>query len=141
MPQLQQGRHKRGMGYLLRNRFVGTAIAAFAVTCASTAIAAPAPSTRLVSCGSESCLLVTGHRESADSLVLLNNRVVTVEGGRAWRVRLPLAAVRDYASPFARSIEVTVAQADGHEEWSEDASLPIGLLGHKDLATLLVSAR
>lgn len=129
------------MGHLLRNRLVGPAIAAFAVTCASTAIAAPEPKTRLVSCGSESCLLVTGHRKSADSLVSINNRLVTVEGGRAWHIRVPLVAVRELTSPYARSIEVTVAQANGHEEWSEDASLPIGLLGHKNLATLVVSAR
>jgi len=127
------------MGHLLRNRLVGIAIAAFAVTCASTASAAP--KTRLVSCGSESCLLVTGHRKDADSLVSINNRLVTVEGGRAWHIRMPLVAVRELTSPYARSIEVTVAQADGHQEWSEDARLPIGLLGHKNLATLIVSAR
>ena len=127
------------MGHLLRNRLVGIAIAAFAVTCASTASAAP--KTRLVSCGSESCLLVTGHRKGADSLVSINNRLVTVEGGRAWHIRVPLVAVRELTSPYARSIEVTVAQADGHQEWSEDARLPIGLLGHKNLATLIVSAR
>jgi len=129
------------MGHLLRNRLVGTAIAALAVTCASTAVAAPTPKTRLVSCGSESCLLVTGRRNSADSRVSINNRVVAVAGRRAWHVRVPLVAVRELTSPYARSIEVTVAQADGHEEWSEDASLPIGLLGHKNLATLVVSAR
>jgi hypothetical protein len=129
------------MGHLLRNHLLETAVAVLAVSCASAAIAAPAARTRLVSCGSESCLLVTGHRKSADSLVSINNRLVTVEGGRAWRVRVPLAAVREYTSPYARSIEVTVAQADGPEERSEDASLPIGLLGHKNLATLVVSAR
>ncbi|MBO9669310.1 MAG: hypothetical protein J7485_02215 [Sphingobium sp.] len=117
------------------------AIAAFVVVCAGTANAAPAPKTRLVSCGSESCLLVTGRRKGADSLVSINNRLVAVEGRRAWHVRVPLAAVRELTSPYARSIEVTVAQANGHEEWSEDASLPIGLLGHKNLATLVVSAR
>lgn len=129
------------MGHLLRNRLAATAIAALAVTCASTAIASPAPKTRLVSCGSESCLLVTGHRKGADSLVSINNRLVTVEGGRAWHIRMPLVAVRELTSPYARSIEVTVAQAGGHEEWSQDARLPIGLLGHKNLATLVVSAR
>lgn len=129
------------MGHLLRNRLVETAVAALAVTCASAAVAEPAPKTRLVSCGSESCLLVAGRRNSADSLVSINNRLVTVEGGRAWHIRVPLVAVRELTSPYARSIEVTVAQADGHEEWSKDASLPIGLLGHKNLATLVVSAR
>jgi len=129
------------MDQSLRNRLVGIAIATFAVACASTANAAPEPKARLVSCGSESCLLVTGHRKAADSLVSINNRLVTVEGRRAWHVRMPLAAVRELTSPYARSIEVTVARADGHEEWSEDASLPIGLLGHRNLATLVVSAR
>ena len=125
----------------LRNRLVGIAIGAFVVACASTATAAPAPKTRLVSCGSESCLLVTGRRKSADSLVSINDRLVSVGGRRAWHVRVPLAAVRELTSPYARNIEVTVTQADGHEEWSEDASLPIGLLGHNNLATLVISAR
>lgn len=129
------------MDQSLRNRLVGITIATFVVASASTANAAPEPKTRLVSCGSESCLLVTGRRNAADSLVSINNRLVTVEGRRAWHVRMPLAAVRELTSPYARSIEVTVAQADGHEEWSEDASLPIGLLGHRNLATLVVSAR
>jgi len=124
-----------------RNPLVGIAIAAFLVAGADAAAAAPAPKTRLVSCGSESCLLVTGRRKSADSLVAINDRPVAVGGRRAWHVRVPLAAVRELASPYARNIEVTVTQADGHEEWSEDASLPIGLLGHKNLATLIVSAR
>jgi hypothetical protein len=129
------------MGHLLQKRLFGIAIAAFAVSCASTANAAPAPKTRLVSCGSESCLLVSGRRKSADSLVSINNRLVTVEGRRAWHVRVPLVAVREFTSPYARSIEVTVAQPDGQEEWSKDARLPIGLLGHTNLATLVVSAR
>jgi hypothetical protein len=129
------------MGHLLRTRLVGTAIAAFAVTCASTAIAAPTPKARLVSCGDASCLLVTGRRKSADSLVAINNRLVMVSGGRAWHIRVPLVAVRELTSPYARSIEVTVADAGGQQEWSGDASLPIGLLGHKNLATLVVSAR
>jgi hypothetical protein len=125
----------------LRNPLVGIAIGVFVVACASTAAAASAPKTRLVSCGSQSCLLVTGRRESADSLVSINNRLVAVEGRRAWHIRIPLAAVRELASPYARNIEVKVTQADGDEEWSEDASLPIGLLGHNNLATLIVSAR
>lgn len=129
------------MDQSLRNRLFGIAIATFVVACASTANAAPEPKTRLVSCGSESCLLVTGRRKAANSLVSINNRLVTVEGRRTWHVRMPLAAVRELTSPYARSIEVTVAQANGHEEWSEDASLPIGLLGHRNLATLVVSAR
>jgi hypothetical protein len=125
----------------LRNPLAGIAVAAFAVVCAGTAGATAAPKTRLVSCGSESCLLVTGRRASADSRVSINDRPMPVGGRRAWHVRVPLAAVRELTSPYARNIEVTVTRADGHQEWSEDASLPIGLLGHNNLATLIVSAR
>ncbi|HEX7857164.1 MAG TPA: hypothetical protein VF503_26070 [Sphingobium sp.] len=113
-----------------------------AASLATTAMAAPAPNTRLVSCGPETCLVVTGHRASVTSRVSINDNVVAVEGGRSWRVRLPLATVRAWSAPFARSIAVAVAQPDGLVEASTEAELPIGLLGHRtDLAALVVRAR
>lgn len=99
--------------------------------------AAPQPKTRLVSCGAEDCLLVTGRRADKGSPVSINGHVVAVEGGRSWRARLPLATVRAWSTPYARSVTVTTGPTDSMAE----ASLPIGLLGHvTNLAALVVRA-
>ncbi|MET0364270.1 MAG: hypothetical protein ABW169_06415 [Sphingobium sp.] len=126
-----------GIRHCLRHAALAAAIGAAGL--ASSAMAAP--NTRLVTCGEESCLLVTGHRDSAASVVSINDHAVAVEGRRNWRVRLPLASVRAWSAPFARSVAVTVAQPDGRAESVARASLPIGLLGHRtNLASLVVRA-
>lgn len=108
------------------------------------AIAAPAlaqdASTRLVECGSANCLLVTGHRESAATRVHINGHAVTVEGGRNWRAKLPLETVRDWSAPYARSVEITLHDQATRRSVSQQADLPIGLMGHTDLASLVVRA-
>lgn len=110
--------------------------AAFTATFASPAMAASEASTRLVSCGAESCLLVSGHRADAGSPVLINGRQVTVEGQNRWRVRVPVDAVRAWSAPYARTITVSVRDS------STEADLPIGLLGHvTDLATLTIRVK
>lgn len=103
------------------------------------AMAAPEPATRLVECGRESCLVVSGHRADPQAKVLINGRSVAVEGGRAWKVRLPLGTVRDWSAPMARTIDVTVLASPKMKEDTKQADLPIGLLGHvTDLAYLVV---
>lgn len=111
--------------------------AAFAAALASPAIAsASEPATRLVSCGAESCLVVSGRRANAASPVEINGRQVAVEGGNRWRVRLPVAAVRAWSAPYARTITVSVDEA------STEADLPIGLLGQiTDLAALTIRVK
>lgn len=104
----------------------------------SPASAASAPSTRLVKCDSGNCLLVSGHRESAASEVRINGQTVMVEGKRNWRARLPIKTVRAWSAPFARTIEVTLHDAQMQSISSERADLPIGLTGHTDLAMLVV---
>ena len=112
---------------------LGTALAcAFSVPAA----AGTKSDTRLVRCGAESCLLVTGRRDHAGSAVSINGHEVPVQGGRRWRARVPVETVREWSAPFARSITVAV------EDTAKEASLPIGLLGHaKDLAMLVVRAK
>ena len=61
---------------------------------ATPALAETKPSTRLVSCGNDSCLLVTGHRDSAQAQVRINGHAVDVQGNRNWQVRLPVSTVR-----------------------------------------------
>ena len=109
---------------------------------ATPATAASEPSTRVVGCGSGSCLLVTGHRDNAASPVSINGHVVAVEGQRDWRARLPVETVRDWSLPLARTIEVSFIDAATGVATAMDADLPIGLLGHaENLAWLVVSAK
>jgi len=100
------------------------------------AMAAEKSDTRLVECGSESCLLVSGQRHSAGSPVAINGYPVRVQGGRKWRAVVPVETVRAWSDPFARTITVAVDGA------AKEASLPIGLLGHaEDLAMLVVRVK
>lgn len=103
---------------------------------AAPALAAPALSAKLVDCGSESCLLVSGHRDKATSAVTINGHAVAAQGAQKWRVRLPVNTVRAWSEPYARTISVAVAGAE-HE-----ADLPIGMLGHTgNLAMLVVRVK
>lgn len=117
-----------------------TTAAALTACLTSTAFAASTPSTRLVSCGAESCLLVNGQRNSATSEVRINGHRVDVQGDRNWRVRLPVATVRDWSVPFARKLEVSTHDVVAGQSGSYHAILPIGLLGHvPDLASLVIT--
>ena len=113
-------------------------LAVFAVL--STALATPAaaankPSTRLVKCGSESCLHVSGQRADKTSAVLINGREISAKGKQRWHVRLPVETVRAWSAPYARAIAVSVAGS------TQDVKLPIGMMGHGDLAMLVVRAK
>lgn len=127
---------------VLYRRFAGPLLAVTFGALSTIAMAEPAPKTRLVSCGEESCLLIAGQRENSKSVVSVNGHPVIAEGGRAWQALLSLEEVRAWSVPYARSVAVTVVQPDGITESDSAASLPIGLLGHvPNLATLIVTAR
>jgi hypothetical protein len=97
---------------------------------------AMAATTRLVACGDQPCLLIHGQRQQRDEPVVINGRTVAVEGGRSWHLRLPMATLRAWSAPYARSLAIATGQNQS------EASLPIGLLGHTtDLAALEVRAR
>jgi hypothetical protein len=114
-------------------------LAGAALAVAPPALAATAPVTRLVDCGEATCLLVAGHRHDATAAVSINGHVVEAKGGRGWQALVPVATIREWSEPYARSISVAVA---GSPAGAADASLPIGLLGHvTDLAFLEVRAR
>jgi hypothetical protein len=119
------------------------ALGAAVIACiASPATAAAEPNTRLVSCRSGSCLLISGQRDDAASMVRINGHAVVVEGKRHWRVRLPIETVRAWSAPLARTIRITLLDPETHAETTAKADLPIGLLGHvTELASLVVSIR
>jgi hypothetical protein len=96
--------------------------------------AAAEPSTRVVRCGEDSCLQITGRRDDPALTVSINGRTVAVEGERSWRVHLPVETVREWSAPYARTIEVSQG------ETSASVDLPIGLLGGvTDLSSLVIS--
>ncbi|NOW47438.1 hypothetical protein FHW96_003618 [Novosphingobium sp. SG751A] len=103
----------------------------------SGAMAAPVPTTRLVTCGDQACLMVRGHRGQREDTVAINGHRVAVEGGRDWRLRLPMTTLRAWSAPYARSLAIATGESAERE-----VSLPIGLLGHTtDLAALEVRIR
>ena len=109
---------------------------------ASPAMAASEPTTKVVECGVQSCLLVSGRRDDPALLVSINGQVVEVEGGQHWRVRVPVETVRQWSAPNARTIEVGLLTAQAQVASSASVDLPIGLLGNlTDLAVLEVRAR
>lgn len=107
---------------------------------ASPAMGSQDASTRLVRCGAESCLLVTGHRDDPSAIVSINGQVVNVEGRRGWKVSVPVATVREWSAPYAREIEVSLRDPATQQETAASVDLPIGLLGGvTELAALEVS--
>ncbi|GAA0273643.1 hypothetical protein GCM10009127_12650 [Alteraurantiacibacter aestuarii] len=101
---------------------------------ASPALAEREPSTKLVRCGEESCLQISGYRDDPASIVRLNGEVVTADGGQDWQVRLPIETVRQWSAPNARTIEVSLLDPETAQVTSASTSLPIGLLG--DISSL-----
>lgn len=92
--------------------------------------------TRVVACGAQSCLKLSGKRADVADAITLNGHGISVEGGRNWQVRVPVRTVREWSAPYARSIEVAVAGQ------SREVPLPIGLLGQPlDLAMLVVRVK
>ena len=112
------------------------ALAALGIISPAQAQAGHAPKLRVVECGAESCLRITGHRDDSAAPVLINGHEIAVTGRHRWTARVPVAKVRNWSAPYARSIQLSVA----NEEHS--AQLPIGLLGTRgDLAMLVVSVK
>lgn len=121
-----------------RNFAIALAGATLSAAMAPSAFAA-GPATRLVSCGQDACLQISGHRASRSSEVSINGHRVAVEGGRSWRLRLPLKTVREWSVPLARSVDVVLHDPRTGAGSTIAADLPIGLLGHAtDLAVLEV---
>jgi hypothetical protein len=124
---------------IFRNATVG--IALVAAVAATPALAHPATA-RLVSCDAGSCVLVRGHRAVSDAEVRINDRVVDAEGGRSWRVSLPVATVQEWSAPLARTLRVSVSDRAESAVQTEAVRLPVGLLGHdQELAYLVVRPR
>ncbi|WP_157084712.1 hypothetical protein [Sphingomonas pituitosa] len=100
------------------------------------------PTAKLVRCEGGDCLLIRGMRSASTATITINDRAVAASGRRGWKVRVPVAQVRELAAPFARTLEVAVRDAAGRVERRESVRLPVGLMGHTtELASLVVRAR
>jgi hypothetical protein len=112
---------------------------ALAIATAASSANARSATAQLITCDAGNCLLVHGHRASSQAIIRINGRTVEASGGRSWRVRLPVATVRDWSAPFARSLQVAVVDPAGPVERDDAVRLPVGLLGHElELAFLVV---
>lgn len=105
---------------------------------ASPTAAAAEPRTKLVRCGQQSCLRITGHRDDATSIVSINGHAVSAEGERRWTVHLPVEVVRAWSTPNARTIEVSLGGAQGQQPAIASVDLPIGLLADRAVLAALV---
>ncbi|WP_310535206.1 hypothetical protein [Novosphingobium sp.] len=114
-------------GFLARSALPVIAIIAGGM--AAPALAASAPTTKVVSCAAGNCLVIWGSRERGSETVLINGHAVSVQGNRNWKVSLPVAQIRDWSQRYARTIEVSTIDAMGVVQTSAEARLPIGLLG------------
>lgn len=131
--------HRKASHTFRKRAALWTAAAALAGF-AAPALAGSDASTRLVNCGAESCLLITGHRDDPAAIVSINGQAVSVQGKRGWRVSLPVETVRQWSAPDAREIEVSLRNPATQAETSDSVDLPIGLLGNlTDLSSLEVS--
>lgn len=109
---------------------------------ASPAMGMSRPSARLIRCGAESCLQISGRRDDRAMIVSVNGHVVAVEGKHRWRVRLPVEAVRQWSARYARTIEISLRDPETQGVTTASVDLPIGLLGGlKDLSSLVISVR
>ncbi len=101
-----------------------------------------APQARLVHCHEETCLRISGHRPRSDIAIRIGGHELAVEGGSNWRVTVPLAMARAWAT--ASGDALTVALFDPLEKFAsvEELAVPPGALGRRvELATLMVHAR
>jgi len=137
VPPLQEGQSAL-MARVFRR--LGILIASAVAIAASPSSAHPV-TVRVVSCEAGSCLLVRGHRKVSQAVVRINDRDVEASGLHSWQVRLPVATVRDWSAPFARSLRVAVVNPTGAIERNDAVRLPVGLLGHSvELASLVIHA-
>lgn len=104
-------------------------------------LAAAEPSARLVHCGSDTCLRLSGNRADPAATVRIAGRVIPVEGAKAWRATLPLTAARDIVDRSGQTMTITLTDPRTGIEQSEAAMLPPGALGKPvELASLTVYA-
>lgn len=104
--------------------------------------AASAPLARLVHCGRDTCLRICGHRPDATMAIRIGEQELAVEGGRNWRITVPLLTAQRWGSLSGDTLTVAVFNSHNAIESLDNVALPPGALGHRvELATLVIRAR
>jgi hypothetical protein len=115
--------------------FLGLAMAA------TPGFALAASQARLVHCGGETCLRISGHRAHSAVIVRVAGRDLAVDGGRSWRATVPLGAARDWTNRSGDMLMLTLADTRSGTERVDAVALPPGALGKRvELATLVIGA-
>jgi len=127
---------------LMRTGSIAALCGAIALVVGATPVLAqPEVRTKLVHCGPQDCLQISGYRADPSLSVSLNGHDVTAEGERGWRVQLPVETIRQLSSPNASTIEVSLRHPRTQQRTLLTAELPIGLLGDvTQIASLEVRA-
>ncbi|WP_298690372.1 hypothetical protein [uncultured Sphingomonas sp.] len=107
----------------------------------TTGSGAAAAQARLVHCGSDTCLRVSGRRANAAVAVRIAGQNFVVEGIHAWRVTVPLRVARDWRRATDGTLPVSLSDAATGIETVDPAVPPPGALERRvELATLIVRA-
>jgi hypothetical protein len=115
--------------------FLGLAIAA------APASLVAAPQARLVHCGDQTCLRISGHRADASVIVRAAGHNLAVEGDHSWRTTVPLSTASAWANVSGGTLMLTFADTRTGTETVDAVALPPGALGKRvTLATLVVRA-
>ena len=118
-------------------------ITAGAILSAAAPAAAEHPaSARLVHCGAETCLRLSGQRDEADTRVQVDGRDLPVTGARSWQATVPLAQARAWRLTRGYAVPVTLIDRASGAERTSPVAVPPGALGARvELASLIVRAR
>jgi len=100
-----------------------------------------APQARLVHCGDETCLRISGHRPHSAVVVRIAGHSLAVMGGHSWRTTVPLRTARDWVNASSDTVTLNLTDPRTGTETVDAVALPPGALGKRvELATLVVHA-
>lgn len=97
---------------------------------------------RLVRCGGETCLKLSGRHASPVVAVRIRGEVVPMAPDRAWALTVPLARARPWVSDAEQGLTVELTDAENRQTEATATQLPPGAFGRRrELAMLVVTAR
>lgn len=106
------------------------------------AYAQRAPAARLVHCGQNTCLRLSGHRPRAGVAIRLAGQDLAVAGRRDWVLTVPLSTARAWERSPGDALTLSYVDPQSKVERAQNVLLPPGALGRPvELASLVVRAR
>ena len=142
MPRPAGGAYPADMVTVLPRIFASVGLSCGLALLAVPAQAERATQAKLVHCGADSCLRLSGHRPDATTVVRIGGRELAVGGDRRWQATVPLTVARTWPIVRGYALRVVLADTAAGTERSETVVLPPGALGSRiEMASLVVSAR